>query len=260
MFGEPSTTHIRNAVMSRYSLLPYWYTLFREAFETGVPTMRPLWFEYPSELATLDIDDEWLVGRDILVKPVTAPGITTTDIYLPGSEPWYDVETHEAVAAGGRSVAVSTPIDKIAVFQRGGSIIPRKMRLRRSTKHMVHDPFTLFVALDSSGYATGALYLDDETSFNHLNGEYAIRHFTFESSALTGAASPKRLPTTMFNSDCSIERVVVMGLNRAPKSITLKNGDLARELTFSFDVKSNTCTLRKPDVLVTTDFVIEFGV
>jgi hypothetical protein len=84
VFGEPSTTQLRNAVMARYALLPYWYTLFREAFEQGTPAMRPLWFEYPDDEHTLTMDDQWLVGADIIVKPVTSAGAVTTDIYLPG--------------------------------------------------------------------------------------------------------------------------------------------------------------------------------
>eukprot|EP00613_Pedinella_sp_CCMP2098_P070138 CAMPEP_0171921638 /NCGR_PEP_ID=MMETSP0993-20121228/20470_1 /TAXON_ID=483369 /ORGANISM="non described non described, Strain CCMP2098" /LENGTH=937 /DNA_ID=CAMNT_0012559095 /DNA_START=98 /DNA_END=2911 /DNA_ORIENTATION=+ len=256
MFGEPTTAHLRTAVMNRYALLPYWYTLFREAFESGAPTMRPLWFEYPADPATFDMDDQWLVGADLLVKPATAPGMTSTEIYLPGSEPWYDVDTHEALSAGGgQTVSVPTPIEKIAAFQRGGSIVPRKLRLRRSTKLMIHDPYTLFVALDSAGGASGELYLDDETTYNHLEGEFSVRKFAFESSVLTGSSSPGSLQTR-FDSDCRIERVVVMGLDRGPKKISLESTDGARELTFDFDANTKTLTIRKPDVLATSDFTI----
>lgn len=48
LFGEPHTTRIRDAIRARYALLPYIYTLFREANVTGLPLMRPLWFEFPS--------------------------------------------------------------------------------------------------------------------------------------------------------------------------------------------------------------------
>eukprot|EP00983_Pelagomonas_calceolata_P058100 1145356-Pelagomonas_calceolata.AAC.6 len=47
LFGEPYTTHLRNAIRSRYALLPYMYTLFRHANTTGVPLLRPLWYEFP---------------------------------------------------------------------------------------------------------------------------------------------------------------------------------------------------------------------
>ena len=47
LFGEPHTTHLRNALRARYALLPYMYTLFRHANTTGVPLLRPLWYEFP---------------------------------------------------------------------------------------------------------------------------------------------------------------------------------------------------------------------
>lgn len=37
---------------------------------------------------------------------------------------------------------------QIPVFQRGGSIIPKKLRVRRSSTCMEHDPYTLYVAVD----------------------------------------------------------------------------------------------------------------
>ena len=70
--------------MARYALLPYWYTLFYYASVSGTPTMRPLWFEYPTDESTFSMDDQWLVGADLVVKPVTSKGATRTEIYLPG--------------------------------------------------------------------------------------------------------------------------------------------------------------------------------
>ena len=52
--------------MARYALLPYWYTLFYEAHLSGTPTMRPIWMEYPADAKTFAMDDEWLVGSDLL--------------------------------------------------------------------------------------------------------------------------------------------------------------------------------------------------
>ena len=173
--------------MARYALLPYWYTLFHEASVSGAPTMRPLWFEYPDDSETFTIDDQWLVGADILVKPVTSPGVSATDVYLPGSEPWYDVDTYEAFM-GPRKVTFSTPLDKVAALQRGGSIVPRKLRLRRSASLMSQDPYTLFVALDSNGNAEGKLYMDDEHTFGYRAGAFAFRNFSYVSSGPPGPA------------------------------------------------------------------------
>ena len=38
---------------------------------------------------------------------------------------------------------------QIPLFQRGGSIIPKKLRIRRASSLMLNDPYTLSVALDN---------------------------------------------------------------------------------------------------------------
>ena len=65
VFGDPYTGILRAAAMQRYTLLPYWYTVFYEAYSTGLPVMRPLFFEFPSDAATLQMDNQWMIGRTV---------------------------------------------------------------------------------------------------------------------------------------------------------------------------------------------------
>ena len=90
-----------------------------------------------------------MIGSDLLVAPVLAAGVNTVHVYFPGKQPWYDIDTYFSRTGPGRK-SVSAPLRKIPVFQRGGSIIPRKMRVRRSSSLMKNDPFTLVAALDST--------------------------------------------------------------------------------------------------------------
>ena len=61
---------MRDAIHNRYMLLPYFYTLFREANTTGVPVMRPLWMEFPGDEAAFNNDEAFMVGNSILVQGV----------------------------------------------------------------------------------------------------------------------------------------------------------------------------------------------
>ena len=65
---------------------------------------------------------------------------------------------------------VDVNMEGIPVYLRGGSMIPRKERARRSTAQMTADPFTLWIALDDSGSAQGDLYVDDGHSFAYQRG------------------------------------------------------------------------------------------
>lgn len=258
VYGEPTTSRIRKAVVARYTLLPYWYLTFYHAFKSGAPVMRPLWYEYPADEATFGMDDQWLIGRDLLVKPVTAPGVSELSVYFPGSEPWYDLETHEKLQGPGAK-KVKAPIDKIPAYQRGGSIMPRKMRLRRSASLMFHDPYTLVVALDKQGRAEGKLYIDDERTFNYnAPQEFLYMNLTMAGRAMTSAKlaglrkEKKKNPERIFNH--TIERIVVVGQGSKPKSVAIngtitdKDREEPRLLEFDYDGKKKVLTIRKPDV------------
>ncbi|MCV5950174.1 glycoside hydrolase family 31 protein, partial [Escherichia coli] len=74
----------------RYIFLPYIYSVFREHEETGAPVMRPLWFDYPTDVRTYLIEDQFLLGRDILVAPVVREGERQRRVYFPAGEVWVD--------------------------------------------------------------------------------------------------------------------------------------------------------------------------
>ena len=262
VYGEPTTSRIRKAVVARYTLLPYWYLTFYHAYKHGLPVMRPLWFEYPKDEATYGMDDQWLIGGDLLVKPVTAAGVSELSVYFPGSEPWYDIETTERVQGPGAK-KVKAPIDKIPVFQRGGSIVPRKMRLRRSASLMRDDPYTLMVALDKQNHADGALYLDDEVSitfpqeFAYVNVTMRGGSISAQQLAVLGKKKKKKNePHKKFKQ--TIERIVVMGFQDKPKSVSITGAveQVPRNLEFDYDGKKKVLTIRKPDVLAVEDWII----
>lgn len=61
---------MREAIRTRYSLLPYYYTLFREASVSGVPVMRPLWLEFPDDKEAYNNADAFMIGSSLLVQGI----------------------------------------------------------------------------------------------------------------------------------------------------------------------------------------------
>lgn len=185
-FNEDTIQIVREAIRTRYSYLPFWYTLFREHEISGYPVMRPLWTHYPNEIDTYAIDDHLLIGNAILVRPVYEPGATEVTVYFPGEgkDAWYDVDTlAEHKTPGAQRIPVT--LHKIPVYQRSGTIVPKKVRIRRSTVAMKDDPYTLIVIADDKGQATGTLYIDDESSFEYRHGKYVYVRFNFDGQNLT---------------------------------------------------------------------------
>ena len=121
-FGPVVEDLARSAIQLRYRLMPYIYTAFWQASESGAPVQRPLVFDYQYDGIASDLDDQYLFGRDLLVAPVTEPGMTHRQVYVPAGD-WYDWHTDEHVT-GERFVLALTPMDQIPMFARAGAVIP----------------------------------------------------------------------------------------------------------------------------------------
>ena len=76
----------------RYRLLPYLLHCARETAQTGLPMLRPLLLEFSWDPEAVEIDDQFLLGRDLLVAPIfsDSPEPVTRRVYLPAYANWYD--------------------------------------------------------------------------------------------------------------------------------------------------------------------------
>jgi alpha-glucosidase len=113
---------VRPVLELRYRLLPYMYTLAWEASQTGAPLARPLWWDSPSDRRLWHVDDAFLLGRDLLVAPVVQQGARRRSVELPDGT-WQELGTERRYAGGG-TVEIEAPIEKIPVLVRCGAILP----------------------------------------------------------------------------------------------------------------------------------------
>merc|ERR1712042_390836 len=149
----------------------------------GTPPMRPLWYEFPGDEGSYSIEGSHMVGSSLLVAPVLTKGATQVNVYFPGTSLWYDIWNNDKLDVSG-SMTYSAPYEKVPVFQRGGSIVPKRERIRRSSALMHNDPITLVVAPDRQGMAKGTLYLDDGKSFDYKQGSKLYMKITYDNGRL----------------------------------------------------------------------------
>jgi len=95
-------------------LYPYLSDLAEEAAESGMPVVRPLFFEYPEDEECYTINDQYLLGSEMLVAPVLEHGARAREIYLPEGL-WRDYWSGE-IYEGGRRIICEAPIERIPVF------------------------------------------------------------------------------------------------------------------------------------------------
>ena len=102
-------------------LLPYIRELAANVSAHGAPTMRPLAYEFPDDRACRGVDDQYMLGPDLLVAPVTVQGATTRLVTFPGDATTRWVSFWDARAphiAGGTRSTVAAPLDIIPVYLR----------------------------------------------------------------------------------------------------------------------------------------------
>ena len=112
-----------SALRIRYTLLPYYYTLFYKAHTTGSTVIRPLFHEYPTDKTTLDLYLQFLIGPNVMIAPVTDDGARQVDVYVPSTH-WYQYGTGARIPYQRQFVRLAAPLDTIPILLRGGSILP----------------------------------------------------------------------------------------------------------------------------------------
>lgn len=125
-YGAEAQKAIGRALNERYRLLPYIYSHAAAIASDGSTLMRPLVFDFAHDAKALDQKYEYMFGKSLLVSPVTEPGVTSWQTYLPVNEGgWYDYYTGRHYD-GGQTITTAVAADYIPVFVRAGSIIPVK--------------------------------------------------------------------------------------------------------------------------------------
>ena len=163
----------REAIELRYRLLPHIYNVMQQASETGLPAMRPLFLEFPSDGRTWDQDDQFMFGSDLVVAPVLRAGDRQRTVYLPAGT-WYDFWTGRAYR-GESEHSLPVTLRSIPIFVRGGAFIFQQPVVQH-TGDMAGQP--LRVSVYPAESSTSTLYEDDGATLQYKQGTFSKRKFT----------------------------------------------------------------------------------
>lgn len=180
-FGPAVLAAVREAIETRYRLLPYLYTLFEQASQTGEPIMQPLVYRYPQDEKTHLLQDQYLLGADLLVAPILTPGVDWRAVYLPAGG-WFDLWDGTFYPGGG-AVLAQAPLGRVPLFVRAGAAIPSES-VRQHTGRQGDGNLTVIVAPDGQGQASGALYSDAGQGFDYREGAYTRLRFALSGDNL----------------------------------------------------------------------------
>lgn len=164
-FGSQVEDIARTYLNLRYRLLPYLYSLFRQAAMCGEPVLRPLLYHFPHDPATYHLHDQALLGAHILAAPVVKPGLTARAVYLPAGG-WYDYWTDEYFE-GPTHILAQAPLERLPLYVRAGTVLPLGPVMQYSTEKPLN-PLTLEVY---PGHGSFSLYEDDGETYEYVGGD-----------------------------------------------------------------------------------------
>ena len=172
-FGKEITDITRKFIELRYELLPYLYTMFYKYIKDGLPMLQSLVFYDQEDTQTHFRTDEFLFGEQILVCPVQEPNTQGRRMYIPKGR-WYNYWTEELVE-GGVEKWVSAGLDKIPLFIKEGSMIP-KYPVQQYVGQKKIEELKIDVYY-KEGIENSTVYEDQQDGYDYKKGRYSLRNF-----------------------------------------------------------------------------------
>lgn len=118
-YGADTQILLASMITYRATVLqPYIAELAQNVSAEGVPTMRPLWYEFPADPAAYNVDDQYMLGPRYLVAPVTLQNATNRSVIFPSGSSWQNVWNASDIVQGGVTLVVDAPLATIPVYKR----------------------------------------------------------------------------------------------------------------------------------------------
>ena len=184
--GDKVYDAIEKYINLRYRLLPYIYSSAWDVTTNQSSMMRALVMDFAQDKRTLDINDEYMFGKSILVCPVTHAmyskdtqedfgTVKSRELYLPAGTDWFDFWTGEKMS-GGQTVAKDAPLDIMPLYIRAGSILPVGPKVQYATEKKWED---LEIRVYEGAHGEFTLYEDENDNYNYENGAFSTITFSW---------------------------------------------------------------------------------
>jgi hypothetical protein len=173
---------------ARSELIPYIYTAWRAAYDTGVSLLRPMYYEYPQfDLAYGGTPDgqyaQYFFGPDMIVAPIVAPAsqtnlMATSSVWIPPGS-WYEKATGALIAGASDGSTIWTKsydLSEVPIFIRAGAVIASIPIRAGNVIATAQQQYTTLVFTVYPGAASGStkVYEDDGKSMAYLQNSNAF--------------------------------------------------------------------------------------
>lgn len=230
----------KQAIEMRYKLLQYNYNLAYQNSKTGIPLMRPLFFEEPENEALLTKSDGYLWGNDFLVYPILEAGQKTKEVYFPNGSTWIDFYSGTTYE-GGTTRQIPTERSHIPTFVRKGSIVPLVGHIK-NTEAFTKDKMEYHFYFDEkiAEEKVFSFYFDDgKTPLNDEKGNFYFMHFEVEKEGKWLEIEVEKETSENYteNKEETVT-LIVKNIQKKPRKIKFKN----TKGSMQYNEKLNYCT------------------
>lgn len=190
--GEKVYDAIEKFIHLRYTLLPYIYSTSWDVTANQSSMIRALVMDFASDKNALNLNDEYMFGKSILVCPVTEKmysnemkedfaTVKSRTLYLPKGTNWIDFWTGETLQ-GGQTVTKATPIDVMPLYVKAGTILPMGPKVQYAEEKR-WDNLEIRVYEGANGEFT--LYEDENDNYNYEKGQFSTIRFAWNQAKQT---------------------------------------------------------------------------
>jgi oligosaccharide 4-alpha-D-glucosyltransferase len=249
LFEEPFKSFAKQAVIERYKMLPYNYTLAYRNAKYGEPLVKPLLYSYSSDSNAVKTEDEYLFGDNILTAPIINKGQQTRKVYLPQGT-WYCVEQNK-MYEGTSFITINVEDYKKALFYKEGSFIPQYNCNGENTTEINRKKLNVFY-IPSTQKSNYEMYDDDGENKN------AIAQNQYELIKFSSTGKTSKAFTINISSNNGIyknkptERNIslnIPAIEAKPKTV-LVNGTAIKNYTFNNTILMIPITLKNVPIKV----------
>jgi alpha-glucosidase len=282
--GPAIEANFRRYAELRYRLLPYYYALAWEASRNGLPIIRPLILEFPTDPRVADVWDQVMLGDRLMLAPITEPagahplsttrfeapangdaslpvGAVTRRIILPAGHRWHDFWSTRSWN-GGQNIDYEAPLDRLPILVRGSTILPFGPVLDHIADD--HQFQELTFHLWPPYPAQGLVYDDDGQSLAYQAGGFSVTRVLAEGNdqGLTVRIGPAEghFPGQAGTRNLTL---VVHSLPAGPTEVLMDGQRLPQgeraEGSWSYDPEQESATIRFP-AAISQEHVVMIGI
>ena len=192
-WGAPVLHSARKIMQLKYKLMPYLYTLNRNAFDNGLIMTQGMYIDFPTYAhAYKYATSQYMIGSNILVAPITTAaengeglkGLGSKNLWIPEGT-WYDYFSGDKIT-GPMETMVRKSIDEMPIFIKEGAIIPLSDYVEYTDQKPLDHLTIEFYQASKNMNTSFNLYEDDGETLEYKNNAFRWTKIAYNYSEVKG--------------------------------------------------------------------------